>query len=55
MMTIRRVRVELTSEFELNLVEAELAISLLQDLPTLIRGSSGNQILVKVTEPQLGN
>jgi hypothetical protein len=53
-MTVCSVGVELTTEFESDFIETELAVSILQDFPALIRCAGCSQFVSERAELELG-
>lgn len=53
-MTVRSVSVETASKFESNFIEAELAVSMLEDFPALIWGNGSSQVFTERAEPEFG-
>src|ERR1700681_1180707 len=49
-MSVRSVGVETTSAFESNFIEAELAVSMLEDFPALICCNGSSQVVTERTE-----
>jgi hypothetical protein len=53
-MSVRSVGVETTSEFESDFIEAELAVSMLEDFPALIWCNGSSQVVTERAELELG-
>src|ERR1700680_2214422 len=53
-MSVRSVIVETTSAFESNFIEAELAVSMLEDFPALIWCNGSSQVATERVELELG-
>jgi hypothetical protein len=53
-MTVRSVSVEAASEFESNFIEAELAVSMLEDFPALVWCSGSSHVFTERAELELG-